>query len=173
MKIRNTIRIDIASKAEWPAVMAITKAAYVEYAERSDETFWRNYQQSIERTILTDESIIRFVARSESRILGSVLYCPPYERLIGDKLLVNRFPEMRLLAVPPEMRNIGIAGRLIDSCEEHARLSGFRTITLHTTALMETARKMYERRGYTKYPEIDFEPVPGFVVWGFWKNLNR
>jgi hypothetical protein len=37
---------------------------------------------------------------------------------------------------------------------------------------MQTAKQMYERRGYTRYPDIDFEPVAGFVAWGYWKKVG-
>ena len=108
-----TIEIEIAAKSEWNAVLAVTMAAYNEYAAESDKEFWSLYEKSIERTILTDESIIRIVAKTDASILGTVLYCPPYEKEMGKAVVKNPFPEMRLLAVPPESRNRGTAGRLI------------------------------------------------------------
>jgi len=41
-----------------------------------------------------------------------------------------------------------------------------------TTVLMQTAKSMYERRGYVRSVELDFEPAPGFVVWGYTKQLS-
>ena len=169
--MHKTTEIDVAGKDDWSAVLSLTMAAYDEYAEASDKTFWSVYQQSIEKTILTDESVVRIVAKEGATILGAVLYCPPYEKQMGNAIVKNPFPEMRLLAIPPEFRNRGLAGRLIDFCEEKARSSGSQTITLHTTVLMQTAKQMYERRGYLRYPEIDFEPVPGFIVWGYRKDF--
>jgi GNAT superfamily N-acetyltransferase len=168
-----TIQIETANRNDWSEILSITRAAYNEYAQKSDKTFWESYQLSIERTILTDDSVIRIVARDDKHILGTIIYCPPYEQQLGDVFVKNPFPEMRLLAVPPEGRNQGIAGRLIEYCEDKAGKEGSPTITLHTTVLMETAKQMYERRGYLRFAEIDFEPIPGFIVWGYKKDLLR
>ncbi len=169
--MNDQIRLTVAGMDERPAVLAVTRAAYDEYAGKSDQSFWRMYERSIEQTILSDETVTSIVAKSGTEILGAVLYCPPYEKKMGDRVVKNPYPEMRLLAVPAKNRNRGIAARLIEHCELVAKQSGSKTMTLHTTVLMQTAKQMYEKRGYVKYPEIDFEPVPGFVVWGYRKEL--
>ena len=79
---------------------------------------------------------------------------------------------MRLLAVLPEFRNLKIGQELITACEELIAAKGFQHITLHTTQLMQTAKAMYERRGYTRFPQIDFTPSPDFVVYGFIKEIG-
>jgi len=165
--------VAVSPEQEWDAVLSLTKGAYIEYAESSPEGFWNNYEKSFSNTVLNDKSVIRIVAKIDGTIVGSVLYCPPYERKMGSAIVKNPFPEMRLLAVPPEHRNKQIAGQLIEYCETQARESGSPTITLHTTALMDTAKQMYERRGYLRYPEIDFEPVPGFLVEGYRKDFEK
>jgi GNAT superfamily N-acetyltransferase len=94
-----------------------------------------------------------------------VLYCPAD----ADREL----PEFRLLAVHPEQRDRGLGAVLIEHCEQLARDEGFPGITLHTTVLMQTAKAMYERRGYVAAPELDFWPSPDFVVWGFRKTFEK
>jgi hypothetical protein len=37
---------------------------------------------------------------------------------------------------------------------------------------MQTAMAMYERRGFKRYSQIDFSPVPGFLVRGYIKQLD-
>ncbi|HEY9718874.1 MAG TPA: GNAT family N-acetyltransferase [Trichormus sp.] len=163
--------IEVAAPSERTAVLSVIKAAYKEYEERSDKNFWNGYQQSIEQTVLTDDSVTLIVAKSDDTIYGAVIYCQPYEKRMANAIVKNPFPEMRLLAVPAEHRNHGVAAKLIEYCEDKARSSGSPTITLHTTVLMQTAKQMYERRGYLRYPDIDFTPAPGFVVWGFRKDF--
>jgi len=167
--MNTTITIETAPPDMWKEVLSVTMESYREYESQSNPEFWTNYQKSIERSLLVDDQPERIVARLGSTILGAVLYCPPYERKMGNAIVKNPFPEMRLLAVPPRSRNRGIGAKLIDYCEEKARASGSPTITLHTTVLMQTAKQMYERRGYKRFEEIDFEPVPGFIVWGYKK----
>ncbi|HEY9777562.1 MAG TPA: GNAT family N-acetyltransferase [Planktothrix sp.] len=163
--------IETAKSGEWDEILKVTLAAYEEYARDSSPEFWSNYQKSIERTILTDDSITRIVAREGDKIVGAVLFCSPYEKVMGGALVKNPFPEMRLLAISPAHRNRGIGALLIDFCEVKARAEGWPTITLHTTVLMQTAKQMYERRGYERYTDIDFVPVPGFTVWGYRKDI--
>ena len=127
-----------------------------EYASQSDQTFWRAYEQSIEKAILTDENGIRIVAKIGSAIVGSVLYCSPYERQVANKVLINRFPEMRLLAVVTGISQLWYRRQTYQSVRRACSVSSFETITLHTTVLMQTAKQMYEGRGYSRYPEIDF-----------------
>ncbi|HEY9713739.1 MAG TPA: GNAT family N-acetyltransferase [Chroococcales cyanobacterium] len=169
--MNDTLSIEIAPRSEWQEVLAITNASYAEYEATSNPAFWSNYQKSVAATLLSDETVTRFVIKDGTTTVAAVLYCPPYEKVMGKALVKNPFPEMRLLAVPPEHRNRGLAGRLIEFCEQRAVESGWKTITLHTTVLMQTAKQMYERRGYIRYTDIDFEPVPDFIVWGYRKEL--
>ncbi|WP_369812148.1 GNAT family N-acetyltransferase [Mycobacterium tuberculosis] len=97
-------------------------------------------------------------------MLGSAIICAPYEWKIGEQIVKNPNPEMRLLAVLPDYRNYKIGAELITACEKWVEDQGFEHITLHTTNLMQTAKAMYERRGYERYPEIDFSPSPDFIV---------
>ena len=167
------ITIEQLPETDWSKIATITRDAYAEFAANSDKQFWSMYERATENTILHDDLAVRMVAKRGGEILGSVLYYGPYKRVVGGRELNNPFPEMRLLAVPPANRNLGIAGVLIRYCEDRASATGFDTITLHTTVLMQTAKAMYERRGYVRYAELDFEPVPGFIVWGYRKELTR
>ncbi|HEY3997877.1 MAG TPA: GNAT family N-acetyltransferase [Candidatus Xenobia bacterium] len=158
------MNVDEAIPEERPAVLTLTLEAYREYQVEGGPAFWERYCQNIRRSLLEGDPII-LVARSDGAIKGSVLYCEPNQGAIA-----NPYPEMRLLAVPPSSRNLGVGAMLIEACEQRAKPAG--VLTLHTTRLMQTARAMYERRGYTRFTDIDFEPVPGFVVWGYQKTLT-
>ncbi len=161
-----------ATLVERPIIADLTQNSYSEYAGSTNDKSWRDYENRTRKTLLVDNEVLRLVAILKDRIVGAVLLCPPYEMVRGDTLVKNVYPEMRLLAVAKDFRNLGIGARLIDECEKLAQSKGFETITLHTTVLMQTAKLMYERRGYSRYPEIDFQPTPGFVVWGYKKQFN-
>jgi GNAT superfamily N-acetyltransferase len=158
--------------SERSLVADITKRSYAQYAAQSEPNFWLKYEKSIETTLLTAKSATRLVLEYQSKIAAAVLYCDPSEWKIDDHTIKNPYPEMRLLAVLPEFRNLGMAANLIEYCEQRAVAEGFNALTLHTTILMQTAKAMYERRGYLHYVEIDFEPTPGFHVWGYKKELT-
>jgi predicted N-acetyltransferase YhbS len=160
------ITVEEAKTDEREEVVAITLEAYGEYEEASSPEFWQRYTQNIRLAILGAEGITTLVAREDGIIKGSVLYCAANFGAIKSDL-----PEMRLLAIPPKYRNLGLGNLLIAECERRARPSG--AMILHTTHLMTTAKAMYERRGYERYAGIDFEPVPGFMVLGFKKSLSE
>jgi len=156
---------------EWPSVATITKVANDEYRPLADSQFWSTYEESTHIMLLTERGVVRLIASEGGELVGSVVYCPPYERELGGKTIRNPYPEMRLLSVLPSRRNQGIGAQLIQACEDRAKAERAEAITLHTTDLMSTARAMYERRGYSRYSAIDFEPAPGFIVYGYIKHL--
>jgi ribosomal protein S18 acetylase RimI-like enzyme len=167
------LKVDRASDTEREIVAAVTLEAYNQYAPQMDPALWAGYQANIRDAILTKSATIILIAKEtentkeqeKEAIKGSVLFVPPMSGRVKVDL-----PEMRLLAVAPQYRQLGIADLLIKECEQMAKSSG--ALTLHTTDLMQTAKAMYERRGYMRFPEIDFEPGPGFFVWGYKKMLT-
>ncbi len=162
-----------AQNDEWPAIADLTVAANAEYTDKMGTEYWKKYEQSTRRLILSDPTQLRIVALQDDVILGSVVYCPPYEREYAGQKIINPHPEMRLLAILPNHRNNGIAARLIEACEQQAVLERRSAITLHTTRLMAVAKAMYERRGYSRYSEIDFQLAPEISVLGYIKMLDK
>ena len=159
-----------AGPAEWPEMAELTVQTYAALAPTGPPPSWTAYLDSIAQTVLQTEGAAHLVVDAEGRIAASVLLCPPSAGPAGGE--VNPYPELRLLAVRTEQRNRGLAGRLIEACEQRVRADGYDALTLHTTSLMPTAKAMYERRGYLRAPELDFEPEPGFVVWGYRRRLR-
>lgn len=170
--MKTETRIRDAQKSEREAMADVTRQSYREFAGAREPEYWKQYEEDTRKTILSDSLLARIVAEHKGRIVGSVILCSPYEWKIGDQVVKNPFPEMRLLAVLPEFRNLKIGDDLITACEEMSAAKGFDHITLHTTKLMQTAKAMYERRGYTRYEKIDFSPSPDFIVFGYIKAIQ-
>jgi GNAT superfamily N-acetyltransferase len=158
-----------ATVDERAKVAEVTRRAYAEFAPHSDPVVWASYQASTRKVLLEDDESRRLVLTMDAQIVATVLHCAPREGTVNK--VWNPFPEMRLLAVLPQHRNRRLGALLITACETRARADGFPAITLHTTVLMRTAKAMYERRGYVRSPDLDFEPAPGFVVLGYTKQL--
>lgn len=176
---KSQIEIRQAKKEEWLDVADITESAYQQYAETMDKEFFAHYQKSTREMLLHEEGILRFLALIDGAKVGSVIFCPPYEREFRGTIVKNPFPEMRLLSVPDEHRNKGIAAALIDFCEAFAQDFGAtfdansetKAMTLHTSDYMHVAKAMYERRGYKRFADIDFHPAPGLTILGYIKEL--
>ncbi|MEM7297302.1 MAG: GNAT family N-acetyltransferase [Bacteroidota bacterium] len=72
----------------------------------------------------------------------------------------------RLLGVDPTFRGKSIGKLLTQKCIELAKEEGQQQIVIHTTEAMKTAWGMYERMGFQRSEDLDFEQK-GFPVFGF------
>ncbi|MEU1801277.1 GNAT family N-acetyltransferase [Streptomyces sp. NPDC019937] len=75
--------------------------------------------------------------------------------------------EFRMLAVRPEARRRGAAEALVRACMDRTRELGLAGMVLSTHPRMTTAHRLYERLGFRRAPERDWEPVPGVALWAF------
>jgi ribosomal protein S18 acetylase RimI-like enzyme len=99
------------------------------------------------------------------RLLGAVAYCPSGSRFAE----VSRpdEAEFRMLAVGPEHRGAGAARALVDACRDAARGDRRARLVLSVIDHNVAAAAMYERLGFHRAPDRDWEPVPGVLlrVW--------
>lgn len=161
---KSDLEIRDARETELPAMVNLTKASYAEFQDGSPSGFWEAYMTNIEEAIMRGPYTERIAAFLDGELVASVLLC--HKSFKGDD------PEIRLLAVLPDFRKHGIARQLMDECERRVGRKGKARVVLHTTHLMSTARRWYERSGYFRFETIDFSPVPGFLVMGFAKDLK-
>jgi predicted N-acetyltransferase YhbS len=150
------------------AIEAVTLAAYTEYAAPMRE-LWDLYRANIVSTLADVEPAEQLVAEADGVVLGAVLLYPAgHVVTIPDgSQLALRAPEIRLLAVAPAARGRGVGAALVRECVRRARLAGAAEVTLHTTDLMRAARRLYERHGFVRAPELDFQPAPGVTARGY------
>lgn len=84
----------------------------------------------------------------------------------GEATLKQKAGAFRLLAVNTNVHGKGLGKKLVQACIDQARSEGFEYLMIHSTKYMKIARKMYERMGFERFPEIDF--VKSYVtVLGF------
>lgn len=110
------------------------------------------------------------VATDGATILGTVTWCPDgsaYKELTGP-----REGEFRMLAVPPQARGRGAARALVQACLERSRAVGHHRIVLSTQPGMTQAHALYESFGFTRAPELDWEPAPGISLVGYVLDLT-
>ena len=69
--------------------------------------------------------------------------------------------EVRMLAVAREARGRGAGEALVRACIDRARATeGCTGVVLSTQRTMLAAQRIYERLGFTRNPERDWNPVP-------------
>jgi GNAT superfamily N-acetyltransferase len=167
------LQIRDVSREDQVTIRELTLAAYQEYAEQFP-AHWENYRQNILATLDLAASTEQIVAEQNGTILGSALLFPA--GVIGFKPdgtpVTSPCPEVRLLAVAPSSRGQGIGAELMEESVRRARASGAAVLTLHTTDMMQSALRLYERMGFVRSAELDFYPAPDLTVEGYLLNLE-
>ena len=150
------------------AIEDVTLSAYQEYASVM-QAGWEDYRQNILGTLADVHPAEQIVAEHDGRLVGTVLLFPAKRKveLPDGSQFVFESPEIRLLAVAPAARGLGVGTTLVEECMRRAQRAGNAAITLHTTDMMAAAKRMYEGMGFVRAPELDFTPAPEFVIMGY------
>ncbi len=160
--------IRTARENDRAAIREVTLTAYQEYASLM-LTQWDGYRENILDTLAEVQPAEQIVAEQGGAVVGTVLLYPAatvFTAPNGASVTLT-WPEVRLLAVTPVARGQGIGAALMRECLQRARRSRAAALTLHTTDMMQVAMSMYERMGFVRAPELDFQPVPSITIKGY------
>jgi len=163
----NGVVVRDARDDERGAVRALTLRAYAEYAALMAPSAWEGLERAVRAALLASGPAERIVAERGGALVGSVLLYPAAADAYGGLAGQSRWPELRLLAVAPEARGLGVGGALVRECVRRARRMGARELGLHTSETMAVARAMYRRMGFVRAPEHDFRPDGAELVEGY------
>ncbi|MBY0096676.1 GNAT family N-acetyltransferase [Mesobacillus maritimus] len=133
--------------------------SYEEHASRVPMEHWLALQQAISSEVDIRPGVERIVSEIDGEIVGSVVLFPANTDAYEGSIEELNYPEIRMLAVSPQVRGRGVATALVSECIQRARAKGYQSIGLHTGEFMEGAMKLYERLGFIRVPEHDFEPA--------------
>jgi ribosomal protein S18 acetylase RimI-like enzyme len=99
------------------------------------------------------------VAPDDRAVLGTITLCregsPWREIAFADE------GEFRMLGVAPQAQGQGVGEALVRHVLDRFREEGAVAVVLSTTPEMLAARRLYERLGFARCPERDWEPLPG------------
>ncbi|MGW3104062.1 GNAT family N-acetyltransferase [Streptomyces sp. NPDC001100] len=99
------------------------------------------------------------VALDGEQVLGGVTFVPSGGPMAD--LATAGEAEIRMLAVAREARGRGAGEALVRACVERARATdGCVRVILSTQRTMHAAHRIYERLGFTRTPERDWNPIP-------------
>lgn len=151
-------------------VSLLIRDAYQEYQANFSPEVWERYSRDIMdvRSRLDTSELI--VAENSGRLVGAVTFYPNTSPSDQGGWPAG-WTGIRLLAVHPDARGMGIGRVLMDECLRRSRLLSATALGLHTTELMGIARGMYERMGFVRVPEYDFQAGPEVVVLGYRLDL--
>ncbi|GHO51335.1 GNAT family N-acetyltransferase [Ktedonospora formicarum] len=156
-----------AHENERKIIRDITIEAYAEYQAVMPLDFWTRYRHNLIVTLDGEGTFDQIVVEQNGSIIGSVSLYPPAADSYKGAAISIPYPEVRHLAVLLQARGQGIGTVLMKECERRARETGAQAIGLHTAEVMQTAIRMYERLGFVRTPETDFQPSEGVVVLGY------
>jgi GNAT superfamily N-acetyltransferase len=100
-----------------------------------------------------------WVAVEDGRVLGTMTFCPvgsAYREIAHDDE-----GEFRMLAVAKQARGRGVGLALVQQCLDRSRELGYSGVRMSTMDRMTSAHRVYERLGFTRAPQDDWQPVPG------------
>ena len=151
-----------------PTIRAIVPAEYAAVAELTAATYRAEgygspeYEPALRDVASRDASADVLVAVLDGRVVGAVTVAtrggPWSERAAPGEA------EIRMLVVDPAARGTGTGTALVVACVERARAAGCTAVRLSTEPEMTVAHRLYERLGFTRTPQRDWEPVPGVFL---------
>jgi ribosomal protein S18 acetylase RimI-like enzyme len=157
-----------AAKHELDFIREQRVNAYREHAQIIPSGHWKALEGAISSEADTQPGAELLVAELNGNIVGSVALFPPHTDAYEGYVEELDYPEIRMLAVSSEYRGKGVASALISECIHRAKNNGFRSIGLHTGEFMKDAIKLYEKIGFERLPEYDFQPADdGITVKAF------
>jgi GNAT superfamily N-acetyltransferase len=109
--------------------------------------------------------VLAAVDEATGRVLGTVTYVPGpgpfHEGEFGEAA------SFRMLAVAAEARGRGVGTALVEACIERARVHGRTSIGIYTRPFMMDAHRIYERLGFRRATELDWEFDPGEWLFAY------
>jgi GNAT superfamily N-acetyltransferase len=163
-----------AVPADHPAIREVVIAAYRQYADLIPPDIFSPYLADL-LDLDTHASLGRlFVVEADERVCAFGAFYPD-----GS---TQGFPPAwasgRALAVHPDVRGNGAARALLAVGEHLALQAGAPVLAFHTHSYMTGAIAVYERLGYRRAPEFDFDlaarygrpgakPIPVFAYLGY------
>lgn len=149
---------------EYPNAGDVTRRAYMEFV-RPDDADWESYLGELGDVAGRADRTLVLVAIEDGRVLGTATLELDGRIDDDDPPLRPEEAHIRMVGVDPSARGRGIGRALMDACLEEAKRRGKTMATLHTTAHMTTAHRMYESMGFTRGADRVFPS--GFVLMSY------
>ena len=145
-----------AEEADLDAVKEVLYDAYQQYEGNLSAERWQQYKDNILLSLNTPTTKARLVAEIDGRIVGSVFLYDSSATAYGAPELAIDNPIIRLLAVARSARGLGIATELIRASARRSLEWGEESLHLHTSDMMDSAVRLYERLGFERALDKEF-----------------
>jgi ribosomal protein S18 acetylase RimI-like enzyme len=160
------IIVRVAEAGEFDAVGALTVVAYVDGGFVAPES---SYVAELADARARSEATLLVAVDNGDQILGTVTFCRHGEGMAEMARLSEA--EIRMLAVAKAARGRGAGQALTDACLNLAREHRDRGVILSTMPSMRAAHRMYERLGFSRVAERDWQPAPGLELLAYYRAI--
>jgi ribosomal protein S18 acetylase RimI-like enzyme len=105
----------------------------------------------------------------DGRVVGTIMLEPfgPHSELARDEAEAD----IRAFAVAARAQGQGVGRQLLRAVTEEAARRGVRRLRLCTLPAMAAAQHLYTATGFTRTPDLDFEPAPGVALRAYELSL--
>ncbi|WP_075619410.1 GNAT family N-acetyltransferase [Paenisporosarcina indica] len=138
--------------------------AYEEHAQKVPAEHWNALKKGILSDTDEQSGVELIVAEWDGEVVGSIVLYPAKSDAYSGLVDELDYPEIRMLAVTPQARSKGIAEALVNECIHRAKQKEYKYIGLHTADFMNSAMRLYERIGFERLPQYDFEPANDGII---------
>ena len=149
-----------AVPADHPAIRDVVAAAYRQYADLIAPDVFARYLADLLDLGRHARYGRLLVAEAAAGVRGFTAFYP--DASVQGFGLPAGWASGRALAVHPAARGYGVARALLATAERLARESGAPVFAFHTASFMTGAIALYERLGYHRAPEFDFDMAARF-----------
>jgi ribosomal protein S18 acetylase RimI-like enzyme len=153
-----------AEPADYPAICDVVIAAYSQYAELIAQDIFSAYLADLVDLETHAHHGRLFVVEVDEQIKGFAAFYP--DATVQGVGFPPGWASGRALAVHPEARGYGVARTLLVTGERVAREAEAPVFAFHTHSYMTGAISLYERLGYRRAPEFDFDMAARYGRFG-------
>lgn len=157
-----------AEPDEYDSIGELTVSAYLrDELQQPDSPYLDKLRDCKSRAL--EARLLVAADGTTGEILGTVTYCPtgsPWCEISGPAE-----GEFRMLAVSPLARGKGVGEALVRACLREAFAEGKQGVVLSSSTAMAAAHRLYERLGFRRVADRDWEPVPDFTLLAFQREV--
>ena len=161
---KNALLVRGAVPADDLAIRAVVIAAYSQYAELMPPGIFSAYLADLLDLKTHASHGPLFVAEADEQVCGYAAFYP--DASVQGVGWPPGWASGRALAVHPAARGLGVARALIATGERLAQDGGSPVLAFHTHSYMTSAIALYERLGYRRVPEFDFDMAARYSRFG-------
>lgn len=155
-RLKPSVRIRTTEAVDRQSIQEILLDAYDQFQGMLSHQQWEEYRGNIIAAILANTAWATLLAEVDGNAVGAVLLYTSSTTAYGPAAHSIEHPIIRLLGVKRSARGQGVATALIEACIRFAQEAGAGYIYLHTSDLMQEAIALYEKLGFERVPEKEF-----------------